>query len=392
MAARGSRNIRGAGMRRPGWATCGRFAAAAAAIVSVLAMSAGGTASAAGSGAGSVVSGTATTTTAAQTTTIAACTCASGVTTGCPDCPPPTTTTTTTPPTTTTTTGSGPPSFNLACVLAPGSLNVSGTVGITSTFNSTFPVTVRGGETVATLSNSLTFTLPSAWTTSLVDLGANEATISESGYALEFTNGTPGTVDLGTVTPPAEAIVAGQPATFFGAPVSIPAVQVNPSAAGQNFVASVDAAGGITFTITGIGAGSLVVGPVTAACTPPSPAPVLASAPILADVGTTSTSSTATTTTSTTTSTPPPPLLPVVSSVTPSSGGSFSVVIIRGSRLTRVRSVNFGAKHAPIFIALGGGVIVALAPSEPAGAVNVTVTTTAGTSATSGADAFTYLN
>jgi hypothetical protein len=85
----------------------------------------------------------------------------------------------------------------------------------------------------------------------------------------------------------------------------------------------------------------------------------------------------------------PPAHAPTVTRVTPNSGGSFSLVLIGGTNLTQVRSVSFGSQKA-VFLALSSKLIIALAPSESAGTVDVTVTTKAGTSATSTADRFTY--
>ena len=81
---------------------------------------------------------------------------------------------------------------------------------------------------------------------------------------------------------------------------------------------------------------------------------------------------------------------PVVSNVTPSSGGAFSIVLITGSNLGHPTSVSFGSKRA-LALGVSSRLIIALAPTQPSGTVvDVTVTTKAGTSATSSADHFTY--
>ena len=76
--------------------------------------------------------------------------------------------------------------------------------------------------------------------------------------------------------------------------------------------------------------------------------------------------------------------------VTPSSGGAFSIVLITGSNLGHPTSVSFGSKRA-LALGVSSRLIIALAPTQPSGTVvDVTVTTKAGTSATSSADHFTY--
>jgi sugar lactone lactonase YvrE len=65
-------------------------------------------------------------------------------------------------------------------------------------------------------------------------------------------------------------------------------------------------------------------------------------------------------------------------------------VRIRGANFTGASSVHFGSKAAVSFRVHSDGVIVAIAPAEPAGTVDVTVTTPNGTSSKSSADQFTY--
>lgn len=87
---------------------------------------------------------------------------------------------------------------------------------------------------------------------------------------------------------------------------------------------------------------------------------------------------------------PPPSNAPTVTGVSPSRGGAFSRVLIRGTKFQIVRSVRFGAGHPARFVPLSSRRILALAPPERSGAVDVTVTTRDGTSAPSRADQFTY--
>ncbi len=80
---------------------------------------------------------------------------------------------------------------------------------------------------------------------------------------------------------------------------------------------------------------------------------------------------------------------PTVTKVTPNSGGSFSLVFITGTNFSHTHSVQFGTRPA-FYLQLSTTVIVALAPPAPAGTVDVTVTTSVGTSAKTSADHFTY--
>jgi len=86
---------------------------------------------------------------------------------------------------------------------------------------------------------------------------------------------------------------------------------------------------------------------------------------------------------------------PTVTSVSPSQGpttGGTSVTITGTYFITTtlVQSVHFGADAAP-FSVNSNGTITATSPTESAGTVNTTVTTTDGTSPISSADQFTYV-
>jgi hypothetical protein len=84
---------------------------------------------------------------------------------------------------------------------------------------------------------------------------------------------------------------------------------------------------------------------------------------------------------------------PTVSKVSPSAGlieGKTSVTIT-GANFTGATAVNFGTKPAASFTVNSATSITAVSPAEPAGTVDVTVTTPEGTSATSSADHFTYV-
>jgi hypothetical protein len=84
---------------------------------------------------------------------------------------------------------------------------------------------------------------------------------------------------------------------------------------------------------------------------------------------------------------------PTVSNVSPSAGlieGKTSVTIT-GANFTGATAVNFGTKPAASFTVNSATSITAVSPAEPAGTVDVTVTTPEGTSAISSADHFTYV-
>jgi hypothetical protein len=65
-----------------------------------------------------------------------------------------------------------------------------------------------------------------------------------------------------------------------------------------------------------------------------------------------------------------------------------------GNNISNVTAVSFGG-HKASFYSLGGfgiGGIIAIAPSGVSGTVDVTVTTSAGTSAITSADKFSYVS
>ncbi len=89
---------------------------------------------------------------------------------------------------------------------------------------------------------------------------------------------------------------------------------------------------------------------------------------------------------------------PVVTGVFPHFGTAFSVALIGGKNLGGATEVDFGSSanwffgtHGTAFIQVSDSLIVALVPPG-SGRVDVTVTTPNGTSATSRADRFTYVN
>ncbi len=84
---------------------------------------------------------------------------------------------------------------------------------------------------------------------------------------------------------------------------------------------------------------------------------------------------------------------PVISSITPNQGPTTggTAVTITGSDFTGVTAVSFGGTAATGFTFDSNTQITATAPAHAAGTVDVTITTGGGTSATSGADQFTYI-
>jgi hypothetical protein len=84
---------------------------------------------------------------------------------------------------------------------------------------------------------------------------------------------------------------------------------------------------------------------------------------------------------------------PVVGAITPNKGTTDggTVVTITGSNLDWATAVSFGGVAATSFTVNADGSITATAPPAAAGIVDVTVTSSQGTSATSPADQFTYV-
>jgi hypothetical protein len=86
------------------------------------------------------------------------------------------------------------------------------------------------------------------------------------------------------------------------------------------------------------------------------------------------------------------PVLPSVTAITPASGPEMggTSVHLTGTHFTGATAVSFGGVAAPTFSVNTDSLITATAPTQAPGTVDVTVTTPAGTSATSSADLYTY--
>jgi trimeric autotransporter adhesin len=86
--------------------------------------------------------------------------------------------------------------------------------------------------------------------------------------------------------------------------------------------------------------------------------------------------------------------VPTVTSVAPSGGSTAGTnsVTVNGTNLTGATAVHFGATAGTAVVVNGGGTqLTVTAPARSAGVVDVTVTTPSATSATSGADQYTYV-
>ncbi len=216
--------------------------------------------------------------------------------------------------------------LSLACVLAPGVLNVKGTV--TATLQGTGPTAVNTGDSVSLTNVTTSLTTPAAWSGSFLSLGAAKAEGSVTNFVLDGAGTTPSSINA--------AAALGSGGLPFG-PVTIPGTTSSPlplsltipnsgpftlgpitvsGASGSNLVLSVDTApgwtqSGSTITATGNGivsnasgldsSGNVVAGPLSIVCNAPTPAVVLGSIPI---GGTTTTTTTTTTPVTTTTTTP----------------------------------------------------------------------------------------
>ena len=80
-------------------------------------------------------------------------------------------------------------SFPLACVLAPGVLNVRGTV--TATLDGNAPAGVSPGDAFSLAGSTLTLTLPPSWTLSFNSLGASFLSGAVTALPIDATNAIP---------------------------------------------------------------------------------------------------------------------------------------------------------------------------------------------------------
>lgn len=249
------------------------------------------------------------------------------------------------------------------------------------------PVAVAPGSSFQA-NASLTFTLPANWATLFSLVQATNVTGTLASFPVDATNATPATLNWvsssGAQPLTSTPVTSGQPLTWTTAVTGGP---YTATAAGSDITLALDQAAGFTpvsgeinvyaatgqglfFNVQGVDStGSLVLGPLIVACDPPAAPATFES--ILTNPAPTVTA-------------------PTVTKVMPATGSTFSLALISGTNLQNARSVQFGTKHA-MFVPLTSNVVIALAPARSSsGPVNVTVTTTKGTSAVSAGDVFTY--
>jgi len=87
---------------------------------------------------------------------------------------------------------------------------------------------------------------------------------------------------------------------------------------------------------------------------------------------------------------PAPAPAPTVTGVSPDTGPGGTKVTVTGTGFTGATRVNFGRAPALYLAVSSDTQLTATAPPAVGGAVNVTVTTPAGTSPATSADHFTY--
>jgi hypothetical protein len=200
-----------------------------------------------------------------------------------------------------------------------------------------------------------------------------------------------GAVDV-TVTTPGGTSATNSGDTFTYNPPPVPTVtNVSPGSGPDT--------GGASVTITGTGftgAAAVNFGPGNPATfTVSNGTTIMATAPATGTVGAVDVTVTTPGGTSTTSSadqytyvTPPPP---TVTAVSPSAGPNGTSVTIDGTNFSGATAVNFGLGNPATFSVSSPTEIAATAPTASSlGAVDVTVTTPGGTSATTQADQFTY--
>jgi len=247
-----------------------------------------------------------------------------------------------------------------------------------------------GGTTVTVTgtnfygATSVTFGSGNPGTSLSVDSTGTSITISSPAEAA-------GTVDVEVTTPVATSATSGADIYTYTTLPAPTVTSISPTSGVQ--------AGGTSVTITGTNftsTSTVKFGANSATVTVNSATQITASSPAASasTVDVTVTNATGTSATSSadiyTYTTLP---APTVTSINPSSGpaaGGTSVTIT-GANFTAGSTVKFGTNSA-IVIVNGATSITATAPAHAAGTVDVTVTNATGTSATSGADIYTYTN
>lgn len=281
--------------------------------------------------------------------------------------------------------------FEANCELAPGLLNVEGTVRITTT--ATGPTQVKPGEELSFHSAKATITTPAAWSTKLAKEGAIRAVgnttnleVDLTGTAqteiniakpVEYTEGLPFETPVKSGEAATFAVPGGSHAkgsTYSFGPVKItgaPGTKVKLQVGTElGFIGGRDTGNGIQSVTTGYNAEEEIAGlanHIKAGCTAPAGV-VLGETPIVS-------------------------ALPTVESVAPAQGPALggTAVTITGTGFTGATAVHFGATAAASFHVASSTSLTAVSPAGT-GAVNVTVTTASGTSATNATDRFKYVS
>ena len=276
--------------------------------------------------------------------------------------------------------------------ITPPAYPVTQAGNITSTLSMTLSQAPATGLTVTPTAAGLTFNPPSitfgAGTTSqtfTVTAAANATPGSTAiTYALSGPNAAQYTAPaasamtvLGAITPPAyPVLLQGDTSSILTMTATAAgAVSVTPSGAGLTFTPPVvNFSGAATQAFAVTAASNAGPGPVVVSYTLSGAEASFYVTPASGSI---------------TVSSP----VPMVSSISPATGptGGGTSVTLTGANFTGATAVRFGATAATSFTVNSATSITVTAPAGPAGTVDVTVTSAAGTSATSAADQYTYV-
>ncbi|MDR3650602.1 MAG: IPT/TIG domain-containing protein [Acidimicrobiales bacterium] len=259
------------------------------------------------------------------------------------------------------------------------------------------PAAPTVGQSFSVTSYQTVVNLPSSIVSAAAALG--NSSISGSATAqVDASGATPGHIAVGPLD---ISLPIPSPVPAAGVPLSLPGTPqtVGPfTASSTGITIQEDSSASLTLDVSG----SMLTltcsaypnnsVPTGIAPTAPSGSPI---APVIAVAGgppTTTTVPAPTTTVAPTTTTTSLAALPTVTGVSPTSGSTDggTSVSITGTGFCGCSFVAFGSVPATDFTVNSDTSITASSPGGPAGEVDVTVTTPAGTSATSSADQFTY--
>ncbi len=244
---------------------------------------------------------------------------------------------------------------------------VGNTVTIDATVTTIAPASLGPGASF-TPTAQIGLTLPSSLYSTLSGLGISTVTVSLKAFPVDAAGATPASLNWFSSTPPGVTVsTTGSPGVIEipSTPLSVGPYTVTGASgssvgltldSGTNGIVASAVAGGLTIAID---------------CTAPSPAPTVASIPIVA---------------------PPPTVTAVQPTTGPTTGGNL--VTVDGTGFAAGDTVDFGPQNpgSNPTVAFGGDSLTVTAPRGAAGKVDVTVTDpTTGTSAPSSADAYTYV-